>query len=92
MNIPYPENTSSSPELAMAVSILINDLKLRGVFDVLDRGAITGVLEFNLDFLEAQPSERALRVFKSTMRENGFTVLEATWKEFLYVRVQCQVL
>ena len=91
MKNPYEEYTATSPELAMAVSILINELKLTPVIEVLDRGAVSGVLEFNVDVLSAPLSERSIRVFKTTMKDNGFTVLDTTRHQvYLHVKVQCR--
>ncbi len=90
MGYPFREYTATSPELTTAVSILINDYKLGGLIDVVDRGAVSGVIEFTVDALDKPPTERMLRAFKATMKENGFTVLEASWQKYLSVKIQRQ--
>lgn len=91
MQLRYNEYTASLPELATAISIMINEMKLNPIIEVLDRGAVSGIIEFIVDDFNSAMSERAIRVFKATMRDNGFTVLEASWDGDLHVKIQRQL-
>lgn len=73
--------TASLPELLLALSVIANDLRLKCVVEVLDRGATSGIIRFVVIPFDTQPNARVIRAFRAIMTENCIPVLECACED-----------